>query len=83
MDHRGVVIALMSVILSGCYAHAGVRVEVPTYPQEHIYIPKGHMPPPGQCRIWFLNISPGQQPPPGECHELERKLPPNAVLVRG
>jgi hypothetical protein len=26
-------------------------------------IPKGHLPPPGHCRIWYPNRPAGQQPP--------------------
>ena len=27
--------------------------EEPYYPSEVLKIPKGHMPPPGKCRIWY------------------------------
>ncbi|RTQ46518.1 hypothetical protein EJV47_21435 [Hymenobacter gummosus] len=27
-------------------------------------VPRGHYPPPGECRIWYPNRPPGQQPPP-------------------
>ena len=30
-------------------------------------IPKGHRPPPGECRDWNPNLPPGQQPPPRKC----------------
>ncbi len=30
-------------------------------------IPPGHLPPPGECRIWYPGTPPGQQPPPGPC----------------
>jgi hypothetical protein len=46
-------------------------------------IPPGHLPPPGECRIWFPDRPPGQQPPPGSCRELRRRVPYDAVLVRG
>lgn len=45
-------------------------------------IPRGHRPPPGQCRIWFPDRSPGQQPPPGDCRALELRLPAGAWLLR-
>ena len=44
-------------------------------------IPRGHRPPPGQCRIWFTNRPSGHQPPPGNCFELEAKLTPGSWLV--
>jgi hypothetical protein len=30
-------------------------------------IPRGHLPPPGECRVWFPDRPAGQQPPPGRC----------------
>lgn len=30
-------------------------------------IPRGHLPPPGACRIWYPGQPPGQQPPPLGC----------------
>jgi hypothetical protein len=55
----------------------------PYYPSEVLKIPKGHMPPPGKCRIWYPNLPPGQQPPVGECEDLQYKVPPGAWLIRG
>lgn len=44
-------------------------------------IPPGHVPPPGECRIWLPGHPPGHQPPPGPCHELEAQVPPGAWLL--
>jgi hypothetical protein len=54
----------------------GVTVYVP-YPAPTPYyevpayyppaIPKGHMPPPGECREWYPGVPAGQQPPPFKC----------------
>jgi hypothetical protein len=30
-------------------------------------IPRGHLPPPGECRNWYRGLSPGHQPPPYRC----------------
>jgi hypothetical protein len=30
-------------------------------------IPSGHLPPPGECRVWYPGVPPGQQPPPFRC----------------
>lgn len=42
-----------------------------SYFHEHGYtqlnIPKGHYPPPGECRSWYPDRPPGQQPPPVKC----------------
>ena len=35
-------------------------------------IPPGHLPPPGECRVWYEGRPPGQQPPPVDCREAER-----------
>jgi hypothetical protein len=35
-------------------------------------IPPGHMPPPGECRVWRDGVPPGQQPRPTNCDQAER-----------
>jgi hypothetical protein len=49
----------------------------------HANIPAGHLPPPGECRIWHPDRPAGQQPPPGDCQELRHRVPRGAFLVRG
>ena len=46
-----------------------------------LHIPKGHLPRPGLCRIWFPGRPPGQQPPSGNCAELASRIPPGAWLL--
>ena len=46
-------------------------------------VPTGHLPPPGECRVWHPALPFGQQPPPGDCYELRRHVPPGACLVHG
>jgi len=35
-------------------------------------IPPGHMPPAGECRVWYEGMPPGQQPAPTNCDNAER-----------
>lgn len=35
-------------------------------------VPRGQLPPPGQCRVWYDGRPPGQQPAPTNCREAER-----------
>lgn len=46
-------------------------------------VPPGHLPPPGQCRIWDPSLPPGQQAPPGDCRDLQLRVPLGACLVYG
>jgi tetratricopeptide (TPR) repeat protein len=50
---------------------------------DEIAIPRGHWPPPGQCRIWFPDRPPGHQPPAGSCKKLRKRIPPGAFLMQG
>jgi hypothetical protein len=43
-------------------------------------IPRGHLPPPGSCRVRHPDRPPGQQPPPTSC---DVDVPVGAFLVRG
>jgi tetratricopeptide (TPR) repeat protein len=48
-----------------------------------VEIPRGHMPAPGKCRIWFADRPPAHQPAPGKCKKLRYRVPAGAYLVRG
>ncbi len=48
----------------------------------HLGIPPGHLPPPGQCRVWFPGRPPGRQPSPGNCIDVEHHVRPGCWLVR-
>ena len=48
-----------------------------------VSIPAEHMPPAGKCRLWYPDRSSDDQPPAGECHDLQDRVAPGAVLVRG
>jgi hypothetical protein len=55
------------------------------YFHEHGYttlgIPPGHLPPPGQCRLWYPDRPPGHQPPPERCGHLRYDVPVGAWLI--
>jgi hypothetical protein len=67
---------------TGAAGQPAPSVGVP-FAEGPISIPPGHMPPPGECRIWFPDRPPGQQPPPGPCRWLQHQIPPGAYLIRG
>jgi len=57
-----------------------VTEDRPSHPA-HLGIPPGHLPPPGQCRIWIPGRPPGHQPPAGQCRALRAEVPVGAWLV--
>ncbi len=47
-------------------------------------IPPGHLPPPGQCKVWMPGEPPGQQKKryqAGDCSSVQRQVPPGGWLV--
>lgn len=47
-------------------------------------IPPGHLPPPGQCKVWMPGEPPGQQKKKfksGDCASVQRQVPPGGWLV--
>ncbi|NUU36896.1 tetratricopeptide repeat protein [Pseudomonas sp. C2B4] len=55
----------------------------PASAYDEVEIPRGHLPPPGKCRIWFPDRPPGHQPKPGKCKKLRHRVPAGAYLVHG
>jgi len=51
-------------------------------PRQLTHVPKGHYPPPGECRIWYPGQPAGQQPPPVPCNSLiGARLEPGAFIL--
>jgi hypothetical protein len=50
----------------GSYGWQG-RGYAPRRYREAVRIPPGHLPPPGECRVWRRGVPPGHQPPPFRC----------------
>ena len=48
----------------------------------NLRIPDGHLPPPGECRLWYPDRPAGHQPPPSKCSALSRQVPAGAWLMR-
>ena len=44
-------------------------------------IPPGHLPPPGQCRIWLPGEPPGHQPRARSCAHIERSAPAGGWIL--
>lgn len=44
-------------------------------------VPRGHHPPPGECRLWYPAREPGQQPPPAKCDGLVGRVPLGAFVL--
>ncbi|MEW8507130.1 MAG: DUF4382 domain-containing protein [Candidatus Thiodiazotropha sp.] len=65
----------------------GEQVVVVGWPEHHVMphsgvnIPRGHLPPPGECRLWTLDEPPGQQPAPDDCELLEEQVTDDNLLV--
>lgn len=79
--HLHPLLVLVLFAISGC-ADGVIMAGGPPY--GHAFeVPPGHLPPPGQCRIWYPELPPGQQQPPGNCYDLQHRVPPDAYLIRG
>ncbi|CAM3707973.1 hypothetical protein POKO110462_16395 [Pontibacter korlensis] len=51
------------------------------FPFSSLNIPKGHLPPPGECKVWFPSKPPGHQPPPQSCASALRSAPLGAWVI--
>jgi len=47
-----------------------------------LFVPPGHYPPEGQCRVWIDGLPPGQQRRPGPCDQLG-DIPAGAFILYG
>ena len=51
------------------------------FPFGRLRIPKGHLPPPGECKIWIPGREAGQQGPPQSCISALRNAPLGAWVI--
>jgi hypothetical protein len=54
-----------------------------SYFHQHGYtrIPNGHLPPRGECRIWYPDRPAGHQPPPFKCGQAGGRVEPGGWLI--
>ncbi|MEX1182028.1 MAG: hypothetical protein WEF86_02255, partial [Gemmatimonadota bacterium] len=57
-----------------------VTVRVPG--RRHLFVPPGHYPPDGQCRVWIHNLPPGRQAKAAACDALG-EIPAGAFVLFG
>jgi hypothetical protein len=87
---RLLALGALSWAASGCSAtvSSGSRPEPVARRDRHgeaarLGVPPGHLPPPGECRVWYPGRPPGHQPPPTDCDRAMRRAPAGAwVLYR-
>lgn len=70
-------VVLAGVVAAPAFAQSRVdRYDEPNqggrYSAEAQGVPPGHLPPPGQCRVWYDGRPPGHQPSPTSCRQAER-----------
>lgn len=58
-------------------------VQPPVERRNEVLIPPGHLPDPGQCRVWIPGTPPGRQPPPRSraCAGIEASAPAGSWIV--
>lgn len=60
---------------------AAIRYDRGARPGARLPVPRGHLPPPGACRVWLPGVPPGHQPGVASCRHLEHRVPPGAWLL--
>ena len=50
--------------------------------RRHLFVPPGHYPPEGECRVWIHDKAPGQQAKPAACNALGT-IPAGAFILFG
>jgi hypothetical protein len=51
------------------------------YPFSELGVPKGHLPPPGECKVWFPGRPLSQQPPATSCASVLQNAPLGAWVI--
>jgi hypothetical protein len=81
---------VITIILAGCISQFPTgkypddnrdRDDEKTFPFSALNIPRGHLPPPGECKIWIPGRPPGQQGPPQSCLSALREAPLGSWVI--
>lgn len=90
---NGLILAASAAGVIGCGGKAGSSQPEPAVVfedrlivDEHddrspLGIPPGHLPAPGQCRVWRPGRPPGQQPRAESCAQAETTAPPDSSWI--
>ena len=85
---RNYAVALAVLTATGCSSISSSRPEQPAPAVRRgpstastLGIPPGHLPPPGQCRVWYPGEPPGHQPRARSCARIEREAPAGSWIV--
>jgi hypothetical protein len=84
MKRAFVGLMLIAPLLNGCavgFAKHSYHEPYEPLSLAELGIPRGHLPPPGRCRVWLPNVPAGHQAYPGPCRRLERRVPPGGWLL--
>ncbi len=73
--------------LEDLFDKVGAEVTVVGWPRHWVEpyidvdVPEGYYPPPGECKLWDIDLEPGQQSAPIDCDDLPVPLPENTIVV--
>lgn len=77
----------LSELLSEDEDRIGQEVTVVGWPRHWVKphfdfeVSEGHYPPPGECKLWDINLEPGQQSEPIDCDVVPDDLPVDIVVI--
>ena len=88
-------VGLICVVMLSCAGCAGFSIQArggpsttpsggshgAAVPPEYLGIPRGHLPPPGECRVWHPGEGAGLEPAPGKCEDVSYDLGPGDWLL--
>ncbi len=63
--------------------YVGRALEVKRPLARTVFVPRGFVPPPGICRLWWPDRSPARQEPFGPCPTGDPVAPAGAYLIKG